>query len=59
MKSGTFVYIREGDEKDAWGVVRLVSDGDYHVAIADGRDVRLFERGELRKPRRTPEWWTG
>jgi ribosomal protein L24 len=50
ISPGDRVNIEAGDERGSWGVVRLVDqDGLYHVAQADGNDVRVYERDEITK----------
>jgi ribosomal protein L24 len=49
---GDRVTIKAGDEKGQWGIVRMVLADEYHVAIAGGSDVRVYERSEISKPRK-------
>jgi ribosomal protein L24 len=51
LADGDFVYIKAGDEAGSWGIVRLVTGTEYHVAVAAGSDVRVYERYELSRPR--------
>jgi ribosomal protein L24 len=54
IQIGSLVNITEGPERGGWGRVRqIVADSahvtpdNYHVAISDGEDVRIFQRGQL------------
>jgi hypothetical protein len=48
---GDKVLLLSGDEKGSWGVVRLILHGEFHVSPANGTDVRVYGRDEIRKPR--------
>lgn len=52
IAEGDRVNIKIGDERGSWGIVRLIAYGDYHVAIADGNDVRTYDRTEISKVRK-------
>lgn len=49
---GDQVGIKAGDEKGQWGVVKLILNGEYHVAVASGSDVRVYDRNEISKSRK-------
>lgn len=57
LKYGDQVRILAGDERGSYGVVVVVQDDEYHVALHTvdptlrTSDVRVFDRDELRKPR--------
>lgn len=59
LKYGDQVRILAGDERGSYGVVVVVvvQDDEYHVALHTvdptlrTSDVRVYGRGELRKPR--------
>lgn len=48
------VEIEAGDEKGGWGIVRLIDRDHYHVGMYgdNSSDIRVFQRNELRKPRK-------
>jgi hypothetical protein len=45
------VEIKAGDERGGWGIVKLVRGDEYHIALYNGSDVRLYSRDEITKPR--------
>ncbi|MEW9530669.1 KOW motif-containing protein [Microbispora sp. NPDC049125] len=50
---GDEVYILAGDEKGSWGIVEMIDeDGCYHVQHAGGGAALIFDRNEIRKPRK-------
>ena len=62
VQIGDRVNITAGDERGGWGIVHNIRDAsstlptEYHVQMfADPRDVRVFERHEISKPRQEQE----
>ncbi len=52
IEVGDRVDIKAGPESGSWGIVRLIVNGEYHVAIADSdTNALVFERSELLKRR--------
>lgn len=54
LSKGERVQILAGDERGGWGtVVSYLGENSYEIAVyGSTTDVRLFERSELRKPRK-------
>lgn len=52
IAEGDKVFIKAGDEKGSWGIVKLISGDEYHVGVAGEDMARTYDRKELTLPRK-------
>lgn len=46
-----FIIDRESPYYKEWGIIKHYDGEDFHVAIANGNNLPIFERKQIRIPR--------